>query len=329
MKKLNGKLIVSALLAAAMASFSAVSAGAIDYSPAGVPSSGGSAPSTSTVTGDTTTDGSGETTQTVPGSDDETPATVLTQSSIDSILDEAEKNGKDVVVVYMEEDSNGKVTVQESAIAEIANSDVTVVIEVDGDVVDYTVTIDPDLIDTPKAINIAMDIEIDTDEGETVSGVEIPEGSVIIKPQQKGNFGMTLTVTIPASAFAGMNTGNLSLYYVSDNGEVSKLSDSQITVNADGSVSISISHASAYMISDIAPDTDGEDDDIIIEDDDDDDIIIEDDIDTSDNDNGKTDEEVIVIVGEDDANPHTGVALALGALAASAAAVAITAKKRK
>lgn len=282
MKKLNGKLIAGTFLAAAMLSVNTISAGAVDYG-------GGAAPTTLTPV----------------------QPSVLTDKDVSDAIAAASQSGAAEVTVEMEEDRKGNIAVQESAIAEIAKSDVTVTVEVISDSgTDYSVTIDPALITEAKAINLAMDITIETDGYSDVSGVEIPAGSIIIAPAQKGDFGMTLQVTIPADAIADVDTSFASLYYIADNGSVTRMPDSALKVNADGSVTIAISHASQYVISDIDltdPDSYDDFDDIYETDDD----------------------TVVVSEDSDDENPGTGVTLAFGALAISAAAVALTAKKRK
>ena len=289
MKKLNGRLVVSALLAAAMISMTAVSAGAVDYSDEGAPT---------TVTPE--------------------DASVLTDSDVSDALSAAAESGATEVTVEMEEDSRGNVTVQESAIAEIASGDVAVTVEVTSDSgTDYSITIDPALVTEAKAINLAMDITTDADEGTTVSGVEVPAGSIVIAPAQKGDFGMTLQVNLPAGSVGDIDTSEARLYYISDDGDVEKMPKKALKFNRDGSVTVSISHASEYVISDV-------------------DLTLNSssavDADIDDNSSyGKTDDDVTLITGggEFDGNPGTGVTLALGALAASAAAVVITAKKRK
>lgn len=337
MKKLNGRLIVCALVAAAMASVSAVSVSAVDYGGGASPNTG--TPSTTTVTGTTTTTtdntGSTTTTTTTAGTSSDAPATVVTDKAVDEAVASATKSGSKEATLYMTEDANGKATVQEAAIAEIAKSKVTVTVEMASESgTDYSITIDPALITDAKAINLAMDITVDTDEGATVSGVEVPAGSIVIAPAQKGEFGMTLQVTIPAAAVADVDKSDVRLYYIADDGSVTKMPKSALKVNKDGSVTVSISHASQYVISAIditklISGTNNDEDDFL----DDDDSFIDDDEDYAvDGDNesfGKTDDEPVVESDEFDANPGTGVTLALGALAASAAAVAITAKKRK
>ena len=290
MKKLNGRLIVSAILATAMMSMTAISASAVsDY---------GDGASPTTVTPE--------------------DASVLTDEDVSDAITAAQESGATEITVEMEEDSSGSVTVQEAAIAEIANGDVAVTVEVTSNSgTDYSVTIDPALVTEAKAIDLAMDITVDADEGTTVAGVEVPAGSIVIAPAQKGDFGMTLQVNLPAEAVGNIDTDAARLYYISDDGDVEKMPKKALKFKRDGSVTVSISHASEYVISDV-------------------DLTLNSssavDADIDDNSSyGKTDDDVTLITGggEFDGNPGTGVTLALGALAASAAAVVITAKKRK
>ena len=276
MKKFNGKLLVSALLTSAMVSFASVSAFAADYAV----DPGYDKPQQVTEEAGTTP---------------ENPTKVVTDDTIKEVLK------SDAPVVYIDSD---KATVKEDAIGAIAKSDKPVTFEAD----EYAVTIDPADIDEVKAINLAMDVDV-CDEG------DYAYDAIVITPAQKGDFGMTVTVTIPAAKAKNLNTKSLFVYYVSDDGDVTLLED-VVTVNADGSISVSISHASSYVITD--EEISLEDDDYVAADDDDD---AADDADDADD---------MVDDGAADNNPGTGVACTAAALAAvSAAAVAVAAKKRK
>ncbi|MGN0655433.1 MAG: hypothetical protein ACI4KR_01435 [Ruminiclostridium sp.] len=283
MKKLNGKHLVSALLAAAMVSFASVSAFAADYAV----DPGYDEPEKVTEEAGTTP---------------ENPTSVVTDDTIKEVLK------SDEPVVYIESD---KATVKEDAIGEIAKGDTPVTFEAG----EYSVTIDPADIEEVKSINLAMDITI-VDE-DTYDDVEVTGTAILITPAQKGDFGMTVTVTIPAASVKKLNTKSIFVYYVSDDGEITLLED-VVTVNADGSISISISHASSYLITDEEiPLFDDEDYEV----EDDDDAAFDDDADDADD---------MVDEGTTDNNPGTGVACTAAALAAvSAAAVAVAAKKRK
>lgn len=276
MKKFNGKLLVSALLTSAMVSFASVSAFAANYAV----DPGYDKPQQVTEEAGTTP---------------EKPTNVVTDDTIKEVLK------SDAPVVYIDSD---KATVKEDAIGAIAKSDKSVTFEAD----EYSVTIDPADIDEVKAINLAMDVDV-CDEG------DYAYDAIVITPAQKGDFGMTVTVTIPAAKAKNLNTKSLFVYYVSDDGDVTLLED-VVTVNADGSISVSISHASSYVITD--EEISLEDDDYVAADDDDD---AADDADDADD---------MVDDGAADNNPGTGVACTAAALAAvSAAAVAVASKKRK
>lgn len=320
MKKFSSKFIASTVLAAIVASAMAVSAAAAgsDYRtpPTSIPVY--TPPSTTTVTGDT----SGSTDKT----DDKTEEEKTDESTGANVVDEeavkdAIANGTviDVVVV------DGKAMIQEAAIGEIAKGDKPVTFKVADDAsgFDCYITIDPKSITTVQAINLAMNIQL-VDQGPLGEGV-------MITPAQKGDFGMTLNVTIEAGAFANINLAKANLYYVSDDAKVTLIKNG-FTVNKDGSVTTGLSHASAYVITDVdlIALASGLDVDINIDDDDDDDdddVIISDDDDTE----GK-DDTVVVNPGSaegTDANPVTGTTLALGSLAVFAAAAVATSKKRK
>jgi hypothetical protein len=320
MKKFSSKFIASSVLAVLVASAMAVSAAAVgaDYreSPADRPAY--TPPATQTVTGDT----SGNTDKT----DDKTEDEKTDESTGANVVDEeavkdAIANGTVIDVVV----ADGKALVQEAAIGEIAKGDKPVTFKVADDAsgFDCYITIDPKSITKVQAINLAMNIQV-VEEGTLGEGV-------MITPAQKGDFGMTLYVTIEAGAFANIDLAKANLYYISDALEITLIPNG-FTVNADKSVTVGIPHASAYVITDVdlIALASGLDVDINIDDDDDDDdddVIISDDDDTE----GK-DDTVVVNPGSaegTDANPVTGTTLALGSLAVFAAAAVATSKKRK
>lgn len=275
------KMIASVAIAASMVSMTAVSVSAVDY---------GNPPSY------TKPDPVPSTPETTP----ETPVSVVTDDTVKEALK------ADEPVIYIETE---KASVKEDAIGEIAKSDKPVTFEAE----EYAVTIDPALITEVKAINLAMEISVTNQDtinemfGED-SGIEFDGTAIAIQPAQKGDFGMTLTVTIPAATVKTLKTESVFVYYISDDAEITLLED-VLTVNADGSISVAISHASGYIITDEEIELpEGEEID---------------DVDTevdADDEKAPTDD-----------NPGTGVALAGTAVLAliSAAAVATTAKKRK
>ena len=280
------KMIASAAIAASMVSMTALSVSAVDY---------GNKPSY------TEPEKVEDKTETTP----EEPVKVVTEDTVKEALK------ADEPVVYIEPE---KASVKEDAIGEIAKSDKPVTFEAE----EYAVTIDPALITEVKAINLAMDIAVGAE-----NGIDVPANVITIVPAQKGDFGMTLSVTIPAAKVADLDVESIKVYYVSDDGEITLLED-VVTVNADGSISVAISHASAYVITDeeIEIPAGEEIDEIEVDDDADEDA---DDADVDTDADADADEEPA------DSNPGTGVALAGTAVLAliSAAAVATTAKKRK
>lgn len=280
------KMIASAAIAASMVSMTALSVSAVDY---------GNKPSY------TEPEKVEDKTETTP----EEPVKVVTEDTVKEALK------ADEPVVYIEPE---KASVKEDAIGEIAKSDKPVTFEAE----EYAVTIDPALITEVKAINLAMDIAVGAE-----NGIDVPANVITIVPAQKGDFGMTLSVTIPAAKVADLDVESIKVYYVSDDGEITLLEDA-VTVNADGSISVAISHASAYIITDeeIEIPAGEEIDEIEVDDDADEDA---DDADVDADADADADEEPA------DSNPGTGVALAGTAVLAliSAAAVATTAKKRK
>ncbi len=285
MKKINGRLIVSVLAAAVMMSVTSVSAGAIDYTPKGV---------RPTYT--------------------PSQASAVSDKDVSDATKDADSNGQKETAIGTKEDANGNVPVQEAAIAEIAVGSVKVTFDIESDSgEDYSITIDPALIREVKAINLGMDITVGAGKITTAAGVEVPKGSVIIEPKQKGDFGMTLQINLHAESFKGIDLAKANLFYLDNKGEVTKMPGDALKVNADGSASVFISHASKYIISD--EDLTGTQDTVIISE--------------TDKDQNNTPVTIDITPAATDNNPRTGAALAFGALAASAAAVAVTAKKRK
>ena len=273
------KMIASAAIAASMVSMTAVSVGAVDY-------------------GQTPSYQEPEKVPDKPETTPETPVSVVTDDTVKEALK------ADEPVIYIEPE---KASVKEDAIGEIAKSDKPVTFEAE----EYAITIDPALITEVKAINLAMDISVGAENSSLAedSGIEMPENAITLIPAQKGDFGMTLSVTIPAAKIADLDVDAVKVYYVSDDGEISLIEDA-VTVNADGSISVAISHASGYIITDEEIELpEGE----VLDD-------VDTDVDADDEKAPTTDD-----------NPGTGVALAGTAVLAliSAAAVATTAKKRK
>lgn len=108
---------------------------------------------------------------------------------------------------------------------------------------EYTVSIDPKNITTAREINLGMDIDL------------FPEAGVIsIDPVQKGYFGLEMVVTIPAAALKDFNLKGLKCYYVSKDGDRKLFK--QFTVNKDGSLTVTLTHASSYLFEEAAENVD-------------------------------------------------------------------------
>jgi hypothetical protein len=82
----------------------------------------------------------------------------------------------------------------------------------------------------------------------TVAVGQVPANSLIIAPDQHGEFGFTISIHIPHAqlAEAGLGTGTLNLFYISSAGAVSNLG--VVQRQSDGSVIVSISSASEYYL---------------------------------------------------------------------------------
>jgi hypothetical protein len=115
------------------------------------------------------------------------------------------------------------------------------------------IRIDPDLI-TDIARSIDLNIGLSFAEQETtVDGIQFPANSIIIAPSAHGEFGFTISFDISADmlAEAGLNVNNVRLFHISTDGTVTE--HDGIVRNVDGSVTISISHASRWLLSVTAP----------------------------------------------------------------------------
>ena len=149
----------------------------------------------------------------------------------------------DTIVAAAAEDAvidveNDKAVVNEEAIAAIANSESTITFVSDN----CTISIED--IETVSEIDLGMAIDVVTDEDS-----DYPVDSIVIAPAQKGEFGMTLVVTIPAAALAELDAETAALYYVADDGTITKMPEEALTFDEDGCAIIRISHASEYVIS--------------------------------------------------------------------------------
>lgn len=216
-------------------------------------------------------------------------------------------------------DASAPATITKSALAEIAKSDKPVTFEA----ADYSLTIDPsDITDSAKAIDLSMEIGMGADAANLVSSdIELPANAIVISPSAQGQFGFAVTITLPASALsdAGIDPAKARVFYIADDGTVSEVGE--VTVNADGSVSVKIDHASQYVIAETAPISNVDDDEL------DDDFGSTEDTDTTSSDTSADTASSAATAGTDK-NPSTGVTLAVVA-AGAAGLVALISKKSK
>lgn len=163
------------------------------------------------------------------------PASVVT----DGYMTEALKAAT-VAPIYV---SDAKAIVTKDTIAAIkaANKPVTFVAP------DCSISIDPAKITAVKAdLDLSMTITASAAQ-KTVSSVTIPGNSIIIAPAAKGEFGAELAITISKGSLNGIDLSKAKIYYIADDGTVKDLG--ALVVAANGSVTITISHASQYVLS--------------------------------------------------------------------------------
>jgi len=103
--------------------------------------------------------------------------------------------------------------------------------------------------DNPRAIDLNLEVTIVPPGSPTrIGNVNVGANSIVIDPAASGQFGFTITLTIPAAQFtaAGVNANNVQLFLVDSEGRASR--QGQVRLNNDGSASISISRASFYVL---------------------------------------------------------------------------------
>jgi hypothetical protein len=159
-----------------------------------------------------------------------------------TIIVESNRRGQ----LYFKPQHDGKLT--ETMIEEIADNGDLVKIMLD---CGRIVTIDPDSItDTIRTLNLNVEIEV-TDPRNKGEGM--PDNSILIRPAEHGDFGLEISYDISAEELeeAGLNPNRLRLFHVDNDGEV--VEEGRVTRNADGSVTISITRASKWVLSETAP----------------------------------------------------------------------------
>lgn len=211
------KRIIAAVFACAMAlSLAAVSASAVDYGHSGNPSGG--TPAAETEIG-------GESDSESEDTEEESPV-VETAVPTKSVKD-AIKSGEKVSI------SGDSIVMNKAAISAIAKAEapVTFVNEDTG----VEITIDPETITSIGSVNLGMDIKPD-------------DTGLVIEPFMSGDFGLTMDINIPSKAIpTSVDVNNAHLFYISDDNKIEDMG--ALEANSDGSLTISISHASKYVIS--------------------------------------------------------------------------------
>ena len=102
------------------------------------------------------------------------------------------------------------------------------------------------------ALNINIDVEI-TGQETIVHDVLFPANSIVIAPSAHGEFGLAISFDISAKqlADAGLDASNIRLFHINIEGVVTEAGI--VRLNDDGSVTITISHASLYLLSEEEP----------------------------------------------------------------------------
>jgi hypothetical protein len=109
-----------------------------------------------------------------------------------------------------------------------------------------------DITENAASLNIYIDVRIAAT-ATVVNTVQFPANSIIISPSAHGEFGLTKSFDISAEmlAEAGLNGNNVRLFHISTAGVVTE--HERIRRNSDGSITISISHASRYVLAEDTP----------------------------------------------------------------------------
>lgn len=226
MKMSVKKAVACTALAAAMTASAAVSAGAVDY--ASKPSYTPPASQSSSPV------------YSAPGRSSMTAISKIAESDIADAITSSLKTKHDAVVYV----SGANISLNADAVAAIANAEAPITFSAGK----YSVTIDPSTVFDVKDINIAMALYVG-EKSTNVNGVSVPAGSMVISPRQKGDFGMTMKVRIPSSQLKGIDLKKANLYFISENGVVTKVDDA-LTVNTNGSAVVSLTHGAMFVISD-------------------------------------------------------------------------------
>jgi hypothetical protein len=98
----------------------------------------------------------------------------------------------------------------------------------------------------------AIEVTI-TGSATTIAGARVPANSIVINPNFSGEFGFDLVFRFTAEqlAEAGLNGNNARLYHISGDGVVTDMG--RVTRYTDGSISVTISSASQFVLAESAP----------------------------------------------------------------------------
>ena len=170
----------------------------------------------------------------------------------DSLIDELLRQIANGEVPTIDLTSAGSVTViSADVLLAIANAGVDVVVVLPSG---FTFTIIASSISADVGafdLNIDVIIQSDSAQHETLGGgkVDVPANSIIFKPNFHGQFGFEIkfNVTPDQIADAGLDTSTVKHFHIDAAGNVNE--QGAPTVNADGSISFSISHASFHVLS--------------------------------------------------------------------------------
>lgn len=166
------------------------------------------------------------------------PAAVVTDSSITEALKAT------APIVYVKA-TQAVVTKDTIAVLKAATKTVSFVSS------GFTITIDPAKITAVKAdLDLSLAMTKTTAET-TVGTAKVPANAFVIDPAATGDFGLEMAITVTKAQLGTIDTAKAKLYYIGDDGKVTEMG--KLTVNADGSVLVKITHASEYVIAETAP----------------------------------------------------------------------------
>ncbi len=152
-------------------------------------------------------------------------ATTISDSSVKSAIN----RGKPIVASY------DRANVKRSAVAELAGSTGSVLTVVTKR---YAVEIAADSVTDAKDISLAMKITKDSN-----------KGALIIRTQQKGSFGCTVSMSVPAKIYAqaGVDLDSAAVYKIID-GTKTAVKVCDIGIDSNGNITFDITDGGSYVI---------------------------------------------------------------------------------